>query len=192
MQVSNDNGLGFIEKTACTAAGTVGATMLRKKLLTGYTTPIIETIQKLPTPPVKDSVNIVNTMLQDPIIKKSKVEAFLVDNKNIKDVAKKINSTFANIVAPFFKKQPDFLNGLKQGHSQAMELLLQTTKDGKGAFYHPLCNVAMAPKSNPLLITHELGHAINANSFKGAKYICPALRVVPLAGAIVIPAVAMW
>ena len=81
---------------------------------------------------------------------------------------------------------------MKQGHGQAMDMLLQITKDGKGAFYHPLCNVAIAPNSNPLLITHELGHAINANSFKGAKYLCPALRAIPLVGAVVIPAIAMW
>jgi len=48
-------------------------------------------------------------------------------------------------------------------HGEAWTGSLQTVAEGKNAFYADGLKLAVAPKSKPSLILHELGHAINAN-----------------------------
>jgi len=50
---------------------------------------------------------------------------------------------------------------------------------GKNAFFADGANIAVAPKSKPSLILHELGHAANFNG-KGIMYALQKLRVVGL------------
>lgn len=50
----------------------------------------------------------------------------------------------------------------RYGHEFANDLAI--VADGKNAFYHDGKKFAVAPKSKPALLPHELGHAVNAKS----------------------------
>lgn len=52
---------------------------------------------------------------------------------------------------------------------------------GRNAFFHPGANLAVAPKSKPSLILHELGHAINSKKGTFMGLLQKARRYVPFA-----------
>lgn len=73
-----------------------------------------------------------------------------------------------NLVTP--EGLPSLLNkyGTKHGPGFVNELANELTvvADGKNAFYHDGYKFAVAPKTKPSLLPHEIGHAVNAkNSF---------------------------
>lgn len=84
---------------------------------------------------------------------------------------------------------PAFVN--RYGQEFANELAV--VADGKNAFYHDGKKFAVAPKSKPALLPHELGHAINAkNGFlkalqKSRRYAVFAPAVAVLASRAIPP-----
>lgn len=74
-----------------------------------------------------------------------------------------------------------FLNNANKGILQRripqLEKEIDVVAAGKNAFFLDAANIAVAPKSKPSLILHELGHSINFNK-KGFMYIMQKLRPV--------------
>ena len=56
-------------------------------------------------------------------------------------------------------------------YGSALSGSLETVANGQNAFYTDQFKLAVAPKSKPSLILHELGHAINANKGKFLRFL---------------------
>lgn len=197
MQISDNSGLNILEKTACAAAGVAGVGIAKHKIQPQLVRPIVQYINKMPKPTEQQADLMIKTMLNDPIIKQTGIKPYLIDDKNFKMVAASIkrdsHKVFDKFFGNFAKKNPNFVKGFNQGYDELMQKLLNATKNGNQAFYHPVINSVVAPKSNPSLLTHELGHVKNAHMFKGAKPAIAAMRVCTLALApAMIPAIAIW
>ena len=96
-----------------------------------------------------DNVNkIADEMLTSNNLK-GKVAVEYIDNRNVKSIINKIKST----------KGVDMSNDLN------------TVARGANAFYADGLKLAVAPKSKPSLILHELGHAITAHKGKFMKFL---------------------
>lgn len=65
------------------------------------------------------------------------------------------------------KNKMEYIRTLGQQWTDSFE----TVANGKNAFYTDGAKLAVAPKSKPSLILHELGHAINAGKGKFMKFL---------------------
>jgi len=99
---------------------------------------------------------IAGTMLTDNNLNK-KVNVEFIDNKNISSIANTIKTN--------------------SGIDITKELL--TVARGENAFYMDSIKVAVAPKSKPSLILHELGHAITAHKGKFMRFLQKSRMYAP-------------
>lgn len=90
--------------------------------------------------------------------------------ENIKKVAQKMvtdNNLGVNVGYIDNKNKNDFIRRFGQDWASAVEPVAK----GENAFFSKGLNYAVAPKSKPSLILHELGHAINATKGKFMQFM---------------------
>lgn len=86
--------------------------------------------------------------------------------ENIKKTADNmVNKNGLNVKVDFIDK-----NNIKNYGTNLREALAPVAR-GENAFYADSLKLAVAPKSKPSLILHELGHAINANKGKFMRFL---------------------
>lgn len=90
--------------------------------------------------------------------------------ENIEKVAgKMVNDNKLNVDVGFIGPSDVPSYAKKYGTGLAKEL--EVVASGQNAFYHDGLKLAVAPKSKPSLILHELGHAINARKGKFLRFL---------------------
>ena len=71
----------------------------------------------------------------------------------------------------------DFLDSNRiKNYPEEMRQMLEPVARGQNAFFADKLKLAVAPKSKPSLILHELGHAINANKGKFMRFLQKSLQ----------------
>ncbi len=100
--------------------------------------------------------------------------------KNVKQIADYMkNHNNLDVTIDYLDK-----NNIKR-YPNALQKELEVVARGENAFYTDQLKLAVAPKSKPSLILHELGHAINAQTKKAFKYLQKsrhvALATIPMA-----------
>lgn len=90
--------------------------------------------------------------------------------ENIEKVAgKMVNDNKLKVDVGFIGPSDVQSYAKKYGTGLAKEL--EVVASGQNAFYHDGLKLAVAPKSKPSLILHELGHAINARKGKFLRFL---------------------
>lgn len=90
--------------------------------------------------------------------------------ENIEKVAgKMVNDNKLKVDVGFIGPSDVTSYAKKYGTGLAKEL--EVVASGQNAFYHDQLKLAVAPKSKPSLILHELGHAINARKGKFLRFL---------------------
>ncbi len=193
MQIQNNDGLSKFEKAAC-----VGASLYGTKEALQYSAPKIQTtvanyFAKLPQPTKAQSDVLIKSMQKAPELVKAKLKMFFIDEKNIADIGEKMMKASTESFAKIFSKTNNFGKQLSYMNNLAIQSFLKQTAEGKNAFYLYNCEMVAAPKSNPALILHEMGHAINANKFKWAKPLTVLMKTPLISIAMLtIPTIAVW
>lgn len=86
--------------------------------------------------------------------------------ENIKKIAgNMVNKNRLKVKVDFIDK-----NNIRN-YGQNLQQMLAPVARGENAFYADSLKLAVAPKSKPSLILHELGHAINANKGKFMQFL---------------------
>ena len=194
----NDN-FNFFQKAACAAAGTCTTGMITKVVTSNN--PLInvalDTLNNTKIPQVQADT-FIKTMTVHPALKKSGFKLMEVSSKNAKDVTNSlVRDSFKKIEKLWeTKEEKKFFENFKNVFSgylgKKLGKVVNTVKDGKNAFYHPITNVAVYPKDKPIMLAHEIGHAINSYSSKFAMELINAGRILPKVAMITVPAVAIW
>ncbi len=90
--------------------------------------------------------------------------------ENVKKIANKmIKDNSLNVEVGYIDKNN--LRHYTNRFGDALGSQLEIVAEGKNAFYTDQLKLAVAPKSKPSLILHELGHAINAHKGKFLKFL---------------------
>lgn len=92
--------------------------------------------------------------------------------ENIKDIADKMleSKNLQNEVSVGYLDNSNVDEFISR-HGRELSDGLTNVAEGKNAFYSDAHKLAVAPKSKPSLILHELGHAINAHSGNFMKFL---------------------
>lgn len=85
-----------------------------------------------------------------------------VAQKMVQDNKLKVNVGFVG---------PSDVPAYTRRYGQALGRELEIVASGQNAFYTDVHKLAVAPKSKPSLILHELGHAVNANKGKFLRFL---------------------
>ncbi|MBO7672656.1 hypothetical protein J6S88_04515 [bacterium] len=95
--------------------------------------------------------------------------------KNVEKIAKAMKKDNGLETEIYFVDNAN--KGILKHRIPQLEKDIDIVAAGKNAFFANSVDIAVAPKSKPSLILHELGHSINFNK-KGIMYVLQKLRVV--------------
>ena len=141
----------FNAETVGTAAGGVGAAALLRGIQWG-----IEKLSKVCSYALMAGKEFTNKENIEKVAESMKADGNLTTEVHFLDEMNKGNLK---------KRLPELANDL------------DIVAAGKNAFFTDGANIAVAPKSKPSLILHELGHSLNFHK-KGLMYVLQKLRVV--------------
>lgn len=190
----------IFQKSACSVAGAYSAVVLKNLVKNNnpLSAKALEAINAVPALSAKQTDAFINTLTNNKHLKNSDFKMLYVTDKNLNKVNDiLVNKTIEQLKKIFdfnqLKEQKEmFQNSIKTALSGKLKRVITDVGNGKNAFYYPFTNVAVYPKGKTIMLAHEIGHAINANSSKFATGLISASRILPKVALITLPAVAIW